>query len=251
MAAEWTARNGASMSHKQLKPMLAAFLLILCLALSLAGCADTSNQKADAQTDAGTQAPATSEDEAQADTGTQAPATGEDGTDTDAGTQTPAGDEAATRTITFPKSRFEDDESDAEIRAYLEDLGYDGITKNDDGSWTVTMPAEVYDAYIAALDEGLEETVNALKDADSWPNIASVEHNEDYSEITITLKTDSMTLTDSFAPMTVGIPICTLQEASGGVAGCHIVILGADGSQLKEANYPEAVEDTISTFMNW
>lgn len=237
------------MSTKQLKPIVAAFLASLCLALALAGCGGGSNQKSDTQATAEAET-ATSANNA-AETESEAPATEpEDNPEAEAETENEAGNATETLTITYPGSFFEDDESDSEIRAFLEEKGYTNVTKNDDGSWTVTMPAEVYEAYIAALNEGLEETINALKDPESWPNIASIEHNEDYSEIVITLKTNKMTATDSFAPMSVGIPVCSLQEASGGIAKCHVVILGSDGTQLKETTYPEAVDNTISAFLN-
>lgn len=237
------------MNVKQLKTLLIAAFAAMCLALALAGCggnsnADASSDNADASAE--TSAPAESEaEEPEPEDADEGQAEAED-----AEPEAEAEPEPETVTITYPRGYFETDKTDAEARAYLEEKGYTNVTKNDDGSWSVTMPADVYDAYIAALDEGLRETVDALKDSEDWPNIASTEHNEDYTEVTITLKTDKMTLTDQFAPMSVGIPISALQEASGGAAYCHITIKGSDGSVLKETTYPEAVDNTISAFLN-
>lgn len=74
--------------------------------------------------------------------------------------------------------------------------------------------------------------VGLFFDSDSWPNITNVKHNDDFTEFTITLKSESMTLFDAFAPMAVGLPTCMYQQALDAPMNCHIVIMCSDGSQL-------------------
>ena len=145
------------------------------------------------------------------------------------------------RTITYPSwmSELSDDD---ELRASFEENGCTDITKNEDGTWTVTMSGDRYEEYVAELREGMQKTFDKLTDSEDWPNIASVESDEDYSEVTITLKTDEETLTDVFAPVAVGLSACVYQQVCDLPVSCHIVTLGASGTQLSEVTYPQAAE---------
>ena len=141
------------------------------------------------------------------------------------------------RTITYDAWMFEGTD-DADVRASFDEQGCTSATKNDDGSWTVVMPPDKYEAYVTECKDSVQKILDELVESEDWPNIADVEYDGNYSEVTITLKTDELELTDVFAPVAVGLSACVYQEALGQSASCHIVTLGANGTQLSEVTYP-------------
>lgn len=145
-------------------------------------------------------------------------------------------------TMTFSGWIFENLDED-EFRDGFEEYNCTDITKNEDGSWSITMPGDEYERYVADLKEGMQKTFDKLVESEDWPNVAAVESNEDYSEVTITLKTDIETLMDMFAPVAVGLSASIYQQACDLPVSCHIVTLGADGTQLNEVTYPSAASE--------
>ena len=141
------------------------------------------------------------------------------------------------RTITYDAWLFEGTD-DADVRASFEEEGCTSATKNGDGSWTVTMPPDKYEAFVTECRDSVQKILDGLVESEDWPNIADVTYDKDFTEVTITLRTDELELTDVFAPVSVGLSACVYQEACGLPASCHIVTLGASGSQLSEVTYP-------------
>ena len=82
-----------------------------------------------------------------------------------------------------------------------------------------------------------------LVDSESYPNIASVESDDDYSEVKITLKTDKATLMDALAPIAIGATANMYQQTCDLPVSCHIVTVGPDGAQLSEVTYPAAASE--------
>ena len=132
---------------------------------------------------------------------------------------------------------------DDDVRASFEEKGCTGITKNEDGSWTVTMPGERYEAYVAECRDAVQKILDELAYSEDWPNVGGVEYDEDFSEVTITLKTGEETLSDIFAPVAVGLSACVYQEACDLPVSCHIVTVAPDGAQLSETTYPAAASE--------
>ena len=82
-----------------------------------------------------------------------------------------------------------------------------------------------------------------IVDSESYPNIATVESDEDYSEVTITLETDKETLMDALAPIAIGATANMYQQTCDLPVSCHIVTLAPDGAQLSETTYPAAASE--------
>ena len=142
-------------------------------------------------------------------------------------------------TITYSGWMFQIlDEED--LRESFEEQGCTDVTKNEDGSLTLTIPGDRYEEYVAYLRQSMQDIFDKLADSEDYPNIASVESDEDYSEVTITLKTDKGTLVDALAPIAIGATANMYQQTCDLPVSCHIVTLGADGTQLGETTYPSA-----------
>ena len=145
-------------------------------------------------------------------------------------------------TITYSGWMFEILDED-ELRESFEEKGCTDISKNEDGSLTLTIPGDRYEEYVADLRQGMQDIFDKLADAESYPNIASVESDEDYSEVTITLKTDEKTLMDALAPIAIGATANMYQQTCDLPVSCHIVTVGQSGAQLGEVTYPAAASE--------
>ena len=146
------------------------------------------------------------------------------------------------RTITYDAWLFEGTD-DADVRASFDEQGCTSAVKNEDGSWTVVMPPDKYEEYVTECKDSVQKILDELVESEDWPNIADVTYDKDFTEVTITLRTDELELTDVFAPVAVGLSAFVYQEARGLPASCHIVTMGASGSQLSEVTYPQAAAE--------
>ena len=145
-------------------------------------------------------------------------------------------------TVTYSGWLFEILDED-DLQESFEEKGCTDITKNEDGSLTLTIPGERYDEYVAELRQSMQDIFDKLADSESYPNIATVESDEEYSEVTIALETDKETLMDALAPIAIGATANMYQQTCDLPVSCHIVTLAPDGAQLSETTYPAAASE--------
>ena len=141
--------------------------------------------------------------------------------------------------ITYSGWLFEMQDED-NLRESFEEKGCTDITKNEDGSVTLTIPGDRYEEYVADLRQGMQDMFDNYSDSEDYPNIATIESDVDYTEVTITLETDKETLMDALLPIAIGAAANMYQQTCDLPVSCHIVTLGANGTQLAEVTYPLA-----------
>lgn len=77
--------------------------------------------------------------------------------------------------------------------------GYKSITLNPDGSATYVMTKtqhkEMMDELAVSMDESLQEMIGS----EDYPNFTKIEHNEDFTEFTITTASTELDIKESFS----------------------------------------------------
>lgn len=142
------------------------------------------------------------------------------------------------QTVTFPVAYFNSTDSAACI-SQLESAGCTDVKANGDGSYTATVSADAFNKITEDLYAQIFEAADTLEnDNDTYPDIDSVEMNQDFSQITITLNTDQASIEDTFAPAVVGVLAANYQQISGADAACHVELIGKSGTVLNEYDYP-------------
>lgn len=147
-----------------------------------------------------------------------------------------------TRTVTFPAMYFEGKSAEEAISA-LEARGCFDVTAGEDGSYTATMPLDVYNEMVDALHESVSAGLDEIVTQGNFPNIASIEHNDDFSEISIGCSSEQLGLADAFASVTAGLAANMFQQIAGHEVASHVVVTSPSGAVLADAVYPDALDD--------
>ena len=138
-----------------------------------------------------------------------------------------------TMKVTIPSYYFQGSEyagkSTKQIKKLLEKTIGTKAVKNKNGSWTVTMTKEQYKSFSSKLRKSVKAALDAMANSDAFPNVTKVEHNRDFSKVTITLGTDKLKMADMYDAIAVGLPVCAYQQVTGKDVKCTVTLVGKDG----------------------
>lgn len=151
----------------------------------------------------------------------------------------------ATRTVTFPAVYFEG-KSAEEVASTLEARGCVDVSAGQDGSYTATMPLDVYNEMVDSLHESVSASLDEIVTQGNFPNIVSIEHNDDFSEISIACSSEQLGLADAFAPLSAGLTANMFQQIAGHEVASHVVVISPSGAVLADAVYPDALDKSDS-----
>lgn len=182
------------MTGKRIRIMIAA----LAAAAILAACGSDNNKQEDGKNNVTAGSTATeeaSEDAAEGSTEKAVEETDESSISVDKGLMNVevniSKDYAEYMGMTF--------ETQEEADEYAKKNGFAGVTKNDDGSYTIKMSKakhkELMDNLKKSFDEDLEKTV----ESENYPNFKKIETNDDYTEFKITTSSESLDFNESFS----------------------------------------------------
>lgn len=98
-------------------------------------------------------------------------------------------------------AEFFGDTTQEELDAAVDTGKYKSATLNDDGSVTIVMSKsqhkELVEYTTTAIDEGLQD----LPGSETYPNIVSIDHNKDFTEFTVTTKSESLDMSETFSTL--------------------------------------------------
>lgn len=119
------------------------------------------------------------------------------------------------------------------------ELGYESIILNDDGSATYTITKEQHQAMLNDLATGINEKLNALPNNKQYDDIASIEANDDFTHFTVTLTSGTADFDESMTVMPLKM-YATMYNCFNGVTTETIVIdfYNKNGEQV--ASYSSA-----------
>ncbi|MCI8342542.1 MAG: hypothetical protein HFE62_04950 [Firmicutes bacterium] len=81
---------------------------------------------------------------------------------------------------------------------YVKENGFKSATLNDDGSVTYVMSKSKHNELMADLKSSFEESFQEIAESEDYPNITSIEANDDYTVFKISLENGEVGLVDSF-----------------------------------------------------
>lgn len=215
-----------------MKKKLLALILALSFCLALAACStpNTSTSAPDAST--------TSQ-----------------GTSSTQPTQKPqTATESKSITITLPAEYLGDTDTNELLGTTSTDVD---VTKNEDGSVTLTMTQAQHEALLSTVSENLVSFAADSFPDDNFPSVKSMTFSEDFSEATLTVDYASYeagfdALTEYSAIMSCGIYQIIAGTAPADVTATIYVVDEGSGETMKEAHYPDDYDalfetDTTST----
>lgn len=167
--------------------------LLISISVVLASCGTTAASPQEGNT-AATAAQAQAQEPAVGAAG--AAAAGETGSTAvqAASTQAAAADEEeVTVTVVIP-SNYVEIGSQEEADKICTDNGYESVRLEEDGSMTIIMRKSVHDELLRDFGTSVEKGISELSSAKEYPGIVSVTHNDDYSEFTVTVEGDSVSM---------------------------------------------------------
>ena len=151
-----------------------------------------------------------------------------------------------TMKVTIPSYYFQGSEyagkSTKQIKKLLEKTIGTKAVKNKNGSWTVTMTKEQYKSFSSKLRKSVKSALDAMASSDAFPNVTKVEHNKDFSKVTITLGTDKLKMADMYDAIAVGLPACAYQQVTGKDVKCTVTLVSRDGKVLDKTVVPDDVK---------
>lgn len=166
--------------------------LLISISVVLASCGTTAASPQEGNT-AATAAQAQAQEPAVGAAG--AAAAGETGSTAvqAASTQAAADEEEVTVTVVIP-SNYVEIGSQEEADKICTDNGYESVRLEEDGSMTIIMRKSVHDELLRDFGTSVEKGISELSSAKEYPGIVSVTHNDDYSEFTVTVEGDSVSM---------------------------------------------------------
>lgn len=201
-----------------------SYFLVLVMVLSLGACG-----KKEAAESTGS-APAVSEPmEADAQADTESEGEGFGAVEVDEG--------IFNVTLTIP-AEFAEGMTQEEIDAAVNEGTYKSATLNEDGSVTIVMSKGQHDDLMKTTADSIEESLQSMVGSEDYPNIVSIEHNEDFTEFTVTTKSESLDLAESFSVLMFYMSGGMYNAFAGNsVDNVHVQFVNeASGAVIEDAN---------------
>jgi len=151
-----------------------------------------------------------------------------------------------TTTVTFPKIYFSEDKTADENVSSLEAMGCTGVTANEDGSYTATMSTDKYNELVDGMHDSVTTTFDGWAGSENYPNVATVEYDDQFASVTITLSTTTIGLQDMFDSYAAGLVACMYQQIAAQPVSCHVVVKSSAGDVLSDNTYPDDWKSTDS-----
>lgn len=148
-------------------------------------------------------------------------------------------------TITIPKDFVDEGTTQAQLDEAAKEKGFKSAILNDDGSTTYVMSKAKHRELMKDIKQSIEESLTELSSYDENPsNIVGIEHNNDFSEYTVKLDSDTVGLTESIA--TLGLYFSSgMYHAFNGteIDNVNVKFVNVDtGDVIEEANSKDVGE---------
>lgn len=101
-------------------------------------------------------------------------------------------------TITVPAD-FAGETTQEELNQETEEKGYESATLNEDGSVTYVMTKKQHNELMQAMQETIYEALDDMAGSEEYPNIVSVEVNNDFSQYKVVTTNTELSLEESFS----------------------------------------------------
>ncbi len=151
---------------------------------------------------------------------------------------------AEEQTVSVPQVFFEGAwESDP--MTVLQDFGGADITKEDDGSYTVTFSADGYAGFVERVYADAKAAIDDVASSGLHPHVTAVDYDEQFATVTVTLDTTNLSAVETLLPFAPGEIACGYQQVAGLPVQCDVILVGPDGSNLLETLFPNDLGNAV------
>lgn len=138
--------------------------------------------------------------------------------------------------LTIP-SDFVGETTQEELDKVAEEKGYKSVTLNEDGSATYVMTKSQHKDMMQSTSESIEESLNEMIGSEDYPNFTSIEHNDDFTEFTVTTKSTELDMNESFSVMSFYMYGGMYNIFNGTPAdNVHVDFVNADSGEIIESS---------------
>lgn len=145
-------------------------------------------------------------------------------------------DEAAsTVELTISKDYMES-ATQEELDTAAEEMGFQSITLQDDGSVVYVMTIQQHEQMLADIRENIHAGLESMKESNDYKNFTDITANEDFTEFTITTTSERLDMAESFSVMTFYMYGEMYNMFNGTPsANIHVVFLNAETGEVVSA----------------
>lgn len=141
------------------------------------------------------------------------------------------------RRFTIPSQYF-GSQTESEAREMLTKNGATDITKNSDGTYTVTMADDVFDTFCKTNKEQTENALHALAQNDTYPGLTNVDISDDLRNVTVSTTNAEQTQAETDAGNYVIYLVCLYQTIAGDPLMCTVNFVNPAGQTIYTTTYP-------------
>ena len=123
-------------------------------------------------------------------------------------------------------------------QAILDDYHCTDVEQNDDGSYTVCLTRQNYDALVERAYIDAQNAIDNLVGSAHHPHVTAVDYDEQFGTVTVTLDTQDITEVEGALPSIPGGIACGYQLRAGLPVNCDVILVGPDGTNLLETQFP-------------
>lgn len=120
----------------------------------------------------------------------------------------------------------------------LDDYHCSDVEENEDGTYTVTLSRQNYDALIERAYIDAKTAIDALVHNDDHPHVTAVDYDEQFGTVTVTLDTSDLSVVEGALPYIPGGIACGYQLMAGLPVRCDVILVGPDGADLLDTQFP-------------
>lgn len=102
-------------------------------------------------------------------------------------------------TLTIPASFLQEEMTQADYDSLAAESGYQSVTLNEDGSATYIMTKSQHRKLMDEISTSIDESLNAFIGSEEYPNIVSIEKNDDYTDFTVVTQSETAGVEESIA----------------------------------------------------
>ena len=142
--------------------------------------------------------------------------------------------------------------SQEEADSYAKEQGFKSVTLGDDGSVSLVMSKSQHKKIMDGLNKTIDEALQEMVDSEDYPNITAVEHNDNFTDIKVTTKSEELSLNESFSTLSFYI-FGGMYNAFNGtpVDNIHIDFVNdASGEVIDSFDSKNLGDDSTSTDAN-
>lgn len=104
-------------------------------------------------------------------------------------------------TVTIPADFLDDGITQEQLDAQAKANGYKSITLNEDGSATYVMTKAQHKEMMDGIKQSIDESLSDMAGSADYPDVVSIDANDDYTKYKIVLNKDELGLQESFLVM--------------------------------------------------